>query len=139
MQKTYIQKPAEVKRAWHLVDAKDQVLGQVATLIAKKLMGKDKVTFTPNVDAGDHVVVINATQVVVTGAKSQRKMYYRHSHFPGGIKGSNFEDLLASKPTEVIQRAVFNMLPKNKLRADRMARLKIYQGAEHKHQSQLGK
>jgi large subunit ribosomal protein L13 len=137
MNKTYMQKPAEVKRTWHLIDVKGRILGQVATEIALLLAGKNKVTFTPHVDAGDFVIVINAKEVVVTSGKEDRKKYYRHSHFPGGITENTFAELIAKKPDEVIHRAVFNMLPKNKLRPDRMARLKIYAGAEHKHQSQL--
>ena len=137
--KTYLQKPAEVKRQWHIIDAQGKVLGQVATDIAKKLMGKEKPTFTFNVDGGDFVVVINAAEVEVTGRKSERKMYYDHSSFPGGLRERTFGDLQKTAPTEAIQRAVYNMLPKNKLRKDRMDRLKIYAGAEHPHQSQLGK
>lgn len=136
--KTYMQKPAEVKRQWHLIDAKGRVLGQVATEISQILIGKNKPTYTPHVDGGDYVVVINAKEVEVTGNKSTTKMYYRHSSLPGGIWESNFADLIAKKPTDVIERAVYNMLPKNKLRPDRMARLNIYAGAEHKHNSQLG-
>jgi large subunit ribosomal protein L13 len=139
MIKTYMQKPAEVKREWHLIDAQNKVLGQIATEIAVKLMGKNKTTFTPNVDGGDHVVVINASQVVVTGPKGNRKKYYYHSHFPGGIREVSFDELQKKKPAEAIEKAVYNMLPKNKLRSDRMARLKVYPTAEHKHQSQLGK
>ena len=136
--KTYVQKPDEVKRQWHLVDVSGRVLGQVATEISQLLMGKNKPTFTPNVDGGDYVVIINAKDVVVTGNKPARKMYYRHSHLPGGITEATFEEMIAKKPTEVIERAVYNMLPKNKLRALRMARLKIYADAEHTHASQLG-
>lgn len=133
-----MQKPAEVKRQWHLIDVKGRVLGQVATQISKLLVGKDKPTFTRNVDGGDYVVVINAKEVHITGNKPNTKMYYRHSGFPGGIWESNFAELIEKKPQDVIERAVYNMLPKNKLRADRMTRLKIYASAEHSHQSQLG-
>lgn len=136
--KTFMQKPAEVKRAWQLVDAKNRVLGQVATEVATKLMGKDKTTFTPHVDGGDYVVVINASEVLVTGNKGQRKMYYQHSGFPGGIKGANFEEVMEKNPQKVVEKAVYNMLPKNNTRRERMARLKIYAGAEHKHESQMG-
>lgn len=137
--KTYVQKPAEVKRVWHLVDAKGKVLGQVATDIAKKLMGKEKTTFTRNVDGGDYVVVINAGEVIVTGRKGERKMYHDHSLFPGGLRSRSFSKLQADAPTEAIERAVYNMLPKNHTRKDRMARLKVYAAAEHKHQSQFSK
>lgn len=136
--KTYMQKPAEVKREWHVIDAKGKVLGQVATEISTILIGKNKPTFTPHVDGGDYVVIINAKEVVVTGNKAAKKMYYRHSSLPGGVWQSNFAELIEKKPSDVIERAVYNMLPKNKLRADRMARLKVYPGTEHKHHSQLG-
>lgn len=135
--KTYVQKPADVKRLWHVVDVKGRVLGQAATEIAQLLMGKNKPTFTANVDGGDYVVVINAKEVEVTRDKNNTKMYYRHSGQPGGITENSFSELLAKKPTEIIERAVYNMLPKNTLRAGRMARLKIYADAEHKHQAQV--
>lgn len=129
-------KTAEIKRNWIVVDAADRVLGQVATEIATKLIGKLKTTYTPHIDNGDFVIVLNASKVVVTGAKSQRKLYNRHSLLPGGITTNTFEQLLAKKPEQIIQLAVHNMLPKNKQRADRMARLKVYKGAEHPHQGQ---
>ncbi len=135
--KTYVQKPAEVKRQWHLVDVKGRVLGQVATEISQLLMGKNKPTFTRNVDGGDYVVVVNAKEVVVTGNKPNTKMYHRHSGQPGGITSNSFAELIEKKPTEVIERAVYNMLPKNSLRTGRMARLKIYADTNHKHQAQL--
>ncbi len=135
--KTFLQKPLEVKRTWHLIDAKGLVLGQVATDIAKKLLGKDKTTFTPNVDGGDYVVVINAELVEVTRTKSQKKMYYNHSSLPGGIRGRSFAEVQEKKPEEVIERAVYNMLPANRLRKDRMSRLKIHKGAEHKYQAEI--
>jgi len=133
-----MQKTAEITRAWHVVDAQAQVLGQVATKIAVKLMGKNKPTFTPHIDGGDFVVVINAKEVVVTGNKAKAKTYYSYSGFPGGLSSRSFEELQALHPEKIIEKAVYNMLPKNKLRSGRMSRLKIYAGAEHKHQSQLG-
>jgi len=133
-----MQKTAEVKHNWHLVNAQARVLGQVATEIAQMLTGKLKPTYTPHIDDGDFVVVINAKEVVVTGNKPGKKMYYNHSLQPGGIRGASFEELIVKNPAEIIERAVHNMLPKNKLRADRMARLKVYAGVEHKHHSQLG-
>jgi large subunit ribosomal protein L13 len=136
--KTYMQKTAEVNREWHLVDVKGQVLGRIATEIATKLIGKHKPTYTPHIDAGDYVVVINAAEVAVTGNKKSDKMYRTHSGHPGGLKEINFQDLIAKFPTRVIEKAVYNMLPKNRLRQERMMRLKIYAGAEHKHESQLG-
>ena len=138
MPRTYMQKKAEVQRQWHLVDVKGEVLGRVATEIAKKLLGKNKPTFTPHIDGGDYVVVINAKDVVVTRAKGDSKVYYSYSGYPGGLSESTFNELQAKRPEEIVRRAVYNMLPKNKLRTERMARLKIYAGAEHKHESQLG-
>ena len=138
MQKTYTQKASEVTRKWHVIDAKDKVLGRVATEIAKLLIGKDKKEYTPHIDAGDFVVVINAAQVAVTGNKEQDKMYHTHSNFPGGLKSKNLAKLRAQFPERIIENAVKNMLPKNKLQDQRMTRLKVYAGTEHKHQSQLG-
>lgn len=132
-----MQKTADVKREWHLVDAKGQILGRLASDIAQKLIGKNKPTFTPHIDGGDHVVVINASEIAVTGNKETDKMYYRHSGYPGGLKEKSLGDLKESYPTRIIEKAVFNMLPKNKLRSGRMTRLKVYAGAEHKHESQL--
>ena len=137
MQKTYMQKTADVKRDWYVVDAKDQILGRLASEIAQKLIGKNKPTYTPHIDGGDHVVVINASEIAVTGNKEETKMYYRHSGFPGGLKEKSLGDLKKTYPTRIIEKAVFNMLPKNKLRSGRMTRLKVYAGAEHKHESQI--
>lgn len=136
-QNTYMQKTAEVARDWHLVDAKDQILGRLATQIATKLIGKHKPTFTPHVDGGDFVVVVNAKEVAVSGNKEESKIYYRHSHKPGSLKQRTLSEMRASFPERVIEKAVFNMLPKNKLRSGRMTRLKVYAGADHKHQAQL--
>lgn len=132
-----MQKRAEVKRNWHLVDADNQILGRLATQIAEKLIGKNKPTYTPHIDGGDYVVVINAANIKVTGNKEQGKLYHSYSGFPGGLKEMNFADLLEKQPERIIEKAVYNMLPKNKLRSGRMARLKVYAAAEHKHQSQL--
>jgi large subunit ribosomal protein L13 len=136
--KTYMQKTAEVARDWHTFDAKDQVLGRIATQIAFKLIGKHKPTYTPHIDAGDYVVVTNASQVKVTGNKSHDKMYYAHSGYPGGLHEKNFASLQAEQPEMIIQKAVKNMLPKNRLRSDRMKRLKVYAADQHPHESQLG-
>lgn len=138
MRTTYMQKKAEVKRDWHLVDVKDKVLGRIATEIATTLLGKNKPTYTPHIDGGDYVVVINAKDVAVTRNKADTKMYYHYSGFPGGLSDDTFNELKARHPEEIIRQAVYNMLPKNKLRTERMARLKIFAGAEHTHQSQLG-
>lgn len=138
-QTSYMQRVEDVKREWHLVDVKDQILGRIATQIAEKLIGKNKATYTPHTEAGDYVVVINAKDVKLTRNKASKKMYYRHSGFPGGFKQTSFKEMIENKPEEVIRSAVFNMLPKNKQRDQRIARLKIYADANHKHQSQLGK
>lgn len=138
VQKTFMQRKEDVVRAWHLVDVKGQVLGRVATGIAIKLIGKHKPTYTPHTDAGDFVVVINAKDVVVTRAKAGKKIYHQHSGFPGGMRHRTFTEMIEKHPEEVIRRAVVNMLPKNRLRQDRMVRLKIYAGADHKYQAQLG-
>ncbi|HYD35296.1 MAG TPA: 50S ribosomal protein L13 [Vitreimonas sp.] len=134
---TYQQKPAEVTREWLVVDAKGRVLGEVASEIAFKLIGKHKVTYTPHVDGGDYVVVINAKEVEVSGTKATNKVYYRYSGYPGGLSKKTFAEVQADRPERIIEQAVYNMLPKNKLRTFRMDRLKVYAGAEHKHQSQV--
>ena len=139
MQKTYSQKSSEIKRQWHIVDAKDKVLGRISTDIARKLTGKNKKEYTPNIDSGDYVVVINAAEIAVTGNKEDSKMYYRHSGFPGGFKKKNLSELRSQFPERIIENAVRNMLPKNRLQSPRMARLKVYAGSDHNHQSQLGK
>ena len=136
MAKTFSQKPAEVTRRWVLIDAADAPLGRVATTIAKHLIGKYKPTYTPHVDGGDYVVVINAANLVVTGNKETDKVYYRHSGFPGGIKDARLEEVREKFPERIIENAVKGMLPKNKLSADRMARLRIFPGAEHDHTAQ---
>lgn len=134
--KTYSQKPAEVTRRWILLDATDASLGRLSTTIAKYLIGKYKPTYTPYVDGGDYVVVINAKQLVVTGDKETDKVYYRHSGFPGGIKSAELKHVRESRPERIIEAAVKGMLPKNKLAAGRMARLRIFDGAEHSHTAQ---
>lgn len=134
---SYQQKTQEVSRDWHLVDAKGQILGRMATQIATWLMGKHKPTYTPHIDAGDFVLVINATQVAVTGNKKANKIYYSYSGFPGGLTGQSLEKLQTHSPEKVIELAVYNMLPDNRLRANRMKRLKIYAYDQHPHQSQI--
>ncbi|MBP7700671.1 50S ribosomal protein L13 [Candidatus Woesebacteria bacterium] len=138
MQKTYSQKTSEIKRKWYLVDATDKVLGRISTEIATKLIGKGKKEYTPNIDSGDYVVVINAEKIVVTGNKEEEKMYQRHSGFPGGFKERNLAKTRAQFPERIIENSVRNMLPKNKLQDLRMARLKVYAGPDHNHESQLG-
>ena len=134
--KTYSAKPGEITREWYLVDADGQTLGRLATLIADTLRGKRKPVYTPHVDTGDFVVVVNAEKVVVTGNKLDQKMYYRHSGFPGGIKSRTLREQLDRRPTEVLRSAVKGMLPKNKLARQQITKLKIYAGPEHPHESQ---
>ncbi len=134
--KTYSQKPAEVSRRWILIDATEAPLGRVATTIAKYLIGKYKPTYTPHVDGGDYVVVINAKDLVVTGEKETDKIYYRHSGFPGGIKDAQLKEVREKFPERIIEAAVKGMLPKNKLAAERMARLRIFAGSDHTHTAQ---
>jgi len=137
--KTFSQKPADVTRNWILIDASEAPLGRLSTQIATYLTGKYKPTFTPHVDGGDYVVVINAKDTVVTGAKETDKKYYRHSGFPGGIKEASLAEVRAKYPERIIEKAVQGMLPKNKLSVERMKRLKIYPGAEHAHTAQQPK
>ena len=134
--KTYSQKTSEIKREWYLIDASTLPLGKLAVVIADKLMGKSKVTYTPHIDNGDYVVVINAKNLQVTGNKMTDKMYHRHSGFPGGLKSLKLEEVLEKDPSYAIKEAVKGMLPKNKLAADRLARLLIFEGAEHTHAAQ---
>ena len=136
LHKTYTPKPAEVQRDWWVVDASGLPLGRLASEIAQVLRGKHKPTFAPHVDGGDHVIVINASGVKVTSGKSETKIYYRHSGFPGGLKAENFERLIQRHPENVIERAVRGMLPKNKLGRKMISKLKVYPGAEHPHQAQ---
>lgn len=134
--KTFSQKPADVTRKWVLIDASTAPLGRVATVIAKHLIGKYKPTYTPHVDAGDYVVVINAEKLIVTGNKEEAKIYYRHSGFPGAIKQRTLGEVRALSPERIIEAAVKGMIPKNKLAADRMARLRVFAGQEHTHTAQ---
>lgn len=134
--KTFSQKSADVSRRWILIDAKDATLGRLSTQIAKYLIGKYKPTYTPHVDGGDYVVVINASETVVTGEKETDKIYYRHSGFPGGIKDATLKEVREKFPERIIENAVKGMLPKNKLAPERMARLKVFAGSEHTHAAQ---
>lgn len=134
--KTYSQKSSEINREWWVIDASTLPLGKLAVVIADKLMGKSKVTYTPHIDNGDYVVVINAKDIVVTGDKMTKKMYYRHSGYPGGLKELKLHEVLEKDPSRVVREAVKGMLPKNKLAADRLARLRIFEGAEHAHTAQ---
>lgn len=131
MFKTYHPKEKAIKRTWQLVDVKDKILGRVATDIARLLVGKHKRQYAPNVDMGDWVVVVNASKVKVTGKKEEQKTYFRHSGYPGGDKIERLRDLRKKDPTKIIRFAVKNMLPDNRLKDDRLARLKIFAGEEH--------
>ena len=134
--KTCSQKSADISRRWILIDAKDATLGRLSTEIAKYLIGKYKPTYTPHIDSGDYVVVINAAEVPVTGEKETDKIYYRHSGFPGGIKDAQLKEVREKFPERIIESAVKGMLPKNKLSPERMARLRIFPGSEHTHTAQ---
>ena len=134
--KTYSQKEKEINREWYLIDASTLPLGKLAVVISDKLMGKSKVTYTPHIDGGDYVIVINAKNLKVTGNKMNDKMYYRHSGFPGGIKELSLAEVLEKDPGYVIKEAVKGMLPKNKLQADRLGRLRVFSGADHTHAAQ---
>jgi len=135
-QKTYYPKDAEISRGWALVDAEGQNLGRLATQIATVLLGKNKPTFTPGVDVGDYVVVINCEKIVVTGNKLEDKMYYRHTGYPGGIKSNNLRQVLETHPDRVIQKAVWGMLPHNKYGRKLLRKLHVYAGPEHPHTGQ---
>lgn len=136
MKKTYTQKPTEVTRRWILIDASTAPLGRVATVVSKYLIGKYKPTYTPHIDAGDYVIVINAAKSVVTGNKEIAKKYYRHSGFPGGISDASLAEVREKFPERIIEAAVKGMIPRNKLAADRLERLRVFAGSEHTHTAQ---
>jgi large subunit ribosomal protein L13 len=135
--RTYSTKPSDIKRGWHLLDAHNQILGRLSTKIAQLLQGKTKPYFTPHLDCGDYVVVINSDMVKLTGRKSQTKTYYRHSGFPGGLKAITFNQQLEKDSRKLIEWAVKNMLPKNKLRDPRLRRLKVFKDSQHIYQDKL--
>ena len=134
--KTYSIKVSEIKRDWHVIDATDQVLGRLATRVARLLMGKHKPVFSRNLDVGDYVVIINADKVRVTGDKAKQKVYYRHSGYPGGLKSITYDKLMQTNPTRVIEHAVKGMLPHTRLGASIMKKLKVYVGDTHPHLAQ---
>ena len=135
--KTYSAKNTDLEKIWFVVDAADKNVGRLATRIATTLRGKNKPQFTPHSDTGDFVIVLNAEKVNFTGKKWEQKNYYRHSHYPGGLKSTDAQTLLKTKPTEIIRKAVWGMLPKNKWQKKLIARLKIYTGTEHPHEAQV--
>jgi large subunit ribosomal protein L13 len=134
--KTYSAKKELVKHSWYVVDGTDKVLGRMATEIANRLRGKHKAEYTPNVDTGDYIVVVNAEKIRVTGNKTTDKMYYRHTGYPGGIKSTSFDKLIETHPERAIQMAVKGMMPRNKLSRAMMGKLKVYAGNEHPHTAQ---
>ena len=134
--KTWNAKPNELEKRWYVVDADGKTLGRLSTLIADTLRGKTKPTYTPHVDTGDFVIVVNAEKIAVTGKKLDKKMYYRHSGYPGGLKERTLRQQLDKRPTDVIRLAVKGMLPKNKLASAQLTKLKIYAGPDHPHEAQ---
>lgn len=136
MQKTYVPKSGDITQEWKLVDANGKNLGRLATEISSILLGKDKPIFTPGVDTGDYVIVVNAERISVTGNKMEDKYYYRHSGYPGGLKKISLKDQLAKYPDRVIRQAVWGMLPHNRYGRKMLKKLKIYAGPEHPHQAQ---
>jgi len=139
VEKTYVPKANEITTAWYLVDARGQSLGRLATKIASVLLGKNEPSFTPGVDIGNRVVVINAEQITVTGKKMEEKMYYRHSQYPGGLKSISLRRQLETHPDRVLKSAVWGMLPHNKLGKRIIKNLKVYAGSDHPHQAQQPK
>ena len=137
--KTYVANPETRERNWLVVDADGQTLGRLSTQIADALRGKRKPEYTPHVDTGDFVVVINCEKVVVTGSKRTQKRYYRHSGYPGGLRSRTFDEMIERRPDEVIRHAVKGMLPRNRLARKQLTKLKIYAGPEHPHQAQMPK
>ena len=136
MKRTYVTKPEDIERDWYVVDASGQTLGRLASEVAQIIRGKHKPTFSPAVDVGDYVIVVNAEKVHVTGRKLDQKMYYRHSGYPGGLKEFTLGRMLEEHPAQVIHLAVKGMLPKNKLGRKMIKKLKVYAGSEHPHQAQ---
>jgi large subunit ribosomal protein L13 len=134
--RTYSPKPGEIERQWHIIDASDVVLGRLATHTANLLRGKHKPTFAPHVDGGDFVIVVNAGKVSLSGDKATRKMAYRHSGYPGGLSSTPFGELLEKDPRRAIEKAVWGMLPKNRLSRQLLGKLKVYAGPEHPHRAQ---
>ncbi len=134
--KTFSAKKEEVKRSWYVVDATDKTLGRLSTEIANRLRGKHKPEFTPHVDTGDYVIVVNAEKIVVTGNKTTDKLYHHHTGYPGGIKSITFDKLIDKAPERIIEKAVKGMMPKNKLSRAMLSKLKVYAGNEHPHSAQ---
>ncbi len=134
--KSFIAKPLEVERKWYVIDAEGETLGRMASKVASVLRGKNKPTYTPHVDCGDYVIVINADKVAVTGKKRKEKVYKHHTGYPGGLRQLTFEEMMVKHPTEVVRHAVKGMLPKGKLGRQMYKKLKVYAGPEHNHSAQ---
>jgi large subunit ribosomal protein L13 len=139
MTRTFSPKPADVQRDWLVIDATDVVLGRLASHAAALLRGKHKTTFAPHMDMGDHVIIVNADKVALTGSKLAQKMAYRHSGYPGGLTATSYQDLMEKNPVRAVEKAIRGMLPKNTLGREQMAKLKVYSGHEHPHQAQQPK
>ena len=139
MTRTFSPKPADVQRDWLVIDATDVVLGRLASHAAALLRGKHKTTFAPHMDMGDHVIIVNADKVALTGSKLTQKMAYRHSGYPGGLTATNYQDLMEKNPVRAVEKAIRGMLPKNTLGREQMSKLKVYSGSEHPHQAQQPK
>lgn len=133
---TYMAKPAEIERKWYIIDAAGKPLGRVAVQVADLLRGKLKTTYTPHVDCGDHVIVINCDKVVLTGNKLQQKYYYRHTGYVGHMKATRYDTLMATKPEKAVELAIYGMIPNNTIGRAAMTRLRLYNGADHKHEAQ---
>ena len=133
---TYMAKPAEIERKWYIIDAAGKPLGRVAVQAADLLRGKLKTTYTPHVDCGDHVIVINCDKVVLTGNKLQQKYYYRHTGYVGHMKATRYDTLMATKPEKAVELAIYGMIPNNTIGRAAMTRLRLYKGADHKHEAQ---
>ena len=134
--RTFSPKPSDVQRAWHVIDADGLVLGRMATEAARVLRGKHKPIFAPHIDTGDHVIVVNAARVVLTADKAAAKLAYRHSGYPGGLRSSSYADLMATRPEEVVRRAIGGMLPRGPLGRRMLKKLKVYAGPDHPHAAQ---
>ena len=134
--RTYTPTPKDITRAWHVVDAEGLVLGRVATEVARILRGKHKPIFAPHMDTGDHVIIVNCDKIVLTAGKAEKKLSYRHSGYPGGLRSTSYTELLAKKPQEAVRKAVKGMLPKNRLGAQMITKLKVYAGPDHPHSAQ---
>ena len=134
--RTFSPTPTDIQRAWHVVDAEDLVLWRLATEVARILRGKHKPIFVPHLDTGDHVIVVNAAKVVLTSDKADKKIAYRHSGYPGGLRETRYRDFMAAKPEEVVRKAVKGMLPKNRLGRSMISKLKVYAGPTHPHSAQ---